>query len=48
MKKGYTLTYQDGVLLTKAANVKTDRNLTVKFHDGEIIAKPVDQNRKKE
>ncbi len=48
MKKGYTLTYQDGVLLTRAANVKTDRNLTVKFHDGEIIAKPVDRNRKKE
>jgi exodeoxyribonuclease VII large subunit len=40
MKKGYTLTYQDGRLITRRADVDPARDIAVRFYDGELAARP--------
>ena len=40
MKKGYTLIYQDGKLVTRRADIAYDRQFTVRFYDGELPALP--------
>jgi len=41
MKKGFTLTYQDE-LITSVMNIDPDKDLIVKFHDGEVKSKIVE------
>lgn len=38
LKRGYTLTYQDSVLITRMALLQTDRPLKITYHDGSAIA----------
>jgi len=44
MKRGYSLTYIDDALIRDINNVKKNSNITVKLHNGEIIASVIDVN----
>ncbi|MGD9604586.1 MAG: exodeoxyribonuclease VII large subunit [Bacilli bacterium] len=48
MKKGYTLTYQNGQLITNVLDVNLEQNLNVLYYDGEIVTKPIKKSRKEE
>ena len=47
LKKGYTLTYQDGKLLTSVNSI-TSNNITIKYHDGMVEANITNINKNKE
>ena len=46
MKKGYTLTYQNEILLTSVHNIRIENEIKIKFHDGEVMAKPLEKLKK--
>ena len=39
LKRGYSLTYQNGKVLNSIKKIKKDKEILIKFHDGEITAK---------
>lgn len=41
LKKGYVLTYQNDKLITSKKALNSKSNLVIKYHDGEIITKPI-------
>ena len=41
MKKGYTLTFQEGNIITSHQDIAYDKHLTVRFHDGALTAQPI-------
>lgn len=45
LKKGYALTYQDNKLITNVEEVNISKEIMIKYHDGEVITKPI--NKKK-
>lgn len=44
LKKGYALTYQDNRLITGCVQIETDKDVKIKYYDGELIAKPIRVN----
>lgn len=47
LKKGYVLTYQNGELITSSNKVKSDKDLVVKYHDGDIVTAPKNKVKEK-
>lgn len=41
MKKGYTLTYQKGKIVTRLTGVTHEEELTIRFYDGTLAVKPI-------
>ncbi|MGD9887343.1 MAG: exodeoxyribonuclease VII large subunit [Bacilli bacterium] len=48
MKKGYTLTYQEGKLITNVQELSLKNPLSIVYYDGEVVAQPVQKNNRKE
>ena len=42
LKRGYSLTYQNGKILNSVKNINKNEDLLIKFHDGEITTKILD------
>ena len=50
LKRGYSLTYQDDIIIKSIKSVKIDKDLTIKLSDGNIISKVIkieEQNNEK-
>jgi exodeoxyribonuclease VII large subunit len=45
LKKGYALTYQESRLITGCCQIEMDKEIKIKYHDGELIAKPIRVNK---
>lgn len=45
LKKGYVLTYQDNNLVTSSKSINFDKDIIVKYYDGQIKSKPIKEEK---